>query len=99
MRQIRATPQGEPQAILQVKERDSAVLELGANDPVRGKSQAVAIERNCALEVVHAESQYGDPGFHCKRFLRWRRDECARGKFTSSATRCPFTRKPRHSLV
>lgn len=77
MRQICATPQGEPQAILQVKERDGAVLELGADDPVRGKSQAVAIERNCALEVVHAESKYRDPGFHCTRFSRWRRDECA----------------------
>jgi hypothetical protein len=42
--EVRAGPDRELEAGLQIKERDRAVLELGAHDPFRWESQAVPIE-------------------------------------------------------
>jgi hypothetical protein len=41
---------------LEVKERDSTVFKLGANDSFGIEAKAIAVKRNCAFQVIDAES-------------------------------------------
>ena len=64
MREARARPDGEAQATLEVEECDGAVLELLADDALGREAEAVAVERDRAMQVVHAQREHGDPWFH-----------------------------------
>ena len=42
-----------------------AVVELRADDALRGPAQAIALETYGAFEVLDAEGDEGDASFHC----------------------------------
>lgn len=58
--EIAALPECEFQPTLKVKERNRAVLELLTDNPLRRKSETVAIEGDSTLQIVNAECEYGD---------------------------------------
>jgi hypothetical protein len=62
-----ARPYPELQPALQLEERDRAVLELLADDALGLQAQAVAVEPQRPLQVVHAERDERDPGLHAVR--------------------------------
>ena len=66
MRNVGARPERELEAGLQVEEDDSAMLELLADDALRGQAEAVAVEDERPLQVVDAEGNEGDARFHRK---------------------------------
>ena len=56
-------PQGQPQAGLQIEERDGAVFVFGAHNAFGLQTQS-AIEGDRAFKIVDAESDEGDPRLH-----------------------------------
>ena len=73
VRKTDARPEREPEAFLQVEERDGAVFEFRADDALRREAQTVAIEAHRTLEIVHAKREHRDPCLHgTPSFLRER---------------------------
>jgi hypothetical protein len=62
--QAAAGPEGELQSRLEIEERYRAVLELGADDALRGEAKAVAVESDGAFQVVDPEGDEGDAWLH-----------------------------------
>jgi hypothetical protein len=49
---------------LQLKERDSPVLELFSDDALGSQPEAALVEFQGAIEIVDSESDKGDSGLH-----------------------------------
>src|SRR5262245_50440485 len=64
VRNARARPERELEAGLEIEERYRAVLELRSDDALGLEAEAVAIEAQRPLEVVHAEGDEGDSRLH-----------------------------------
>lgn len=63
MREILASPDGELQALLQVKERDGSMLTFCPDDALRGEAQPIPIKPQRALHIIDAEGAGGVYGF------------------------------------
>jgi hypothetical protein len=55
------SPDSEFQTSGKRKERDSAMFEFAADNPVSRQSEAVAIKGERLLKVGNADSQHGNP--------------------------------------
>src|SRR5688500_8646791 len=64
MSQAATWPDGELQALLKVEERHGPVFELRADDPACAEPKTIPIERDRALQIIHAQGNDGNPGFH-----------------------------------
>lgn len=64
MRKVVARPECEPEAGLQIEERDGAVLELLPDDAVGPEPQAIAVEAHGPLEIVDADGQDRNTRLH-----------------------------------
>ena len=64
VRDRRARPQREAEAVLQVEEGDGTVRILATDDPPCREAQPIAIERDGALEVVHPQRDDGQSRSH-----------------------------------
>src|SRR5262249_9444257 len=66
----RARPEREFQARLQVKERDSPIRELGADNAVRLQAQPIAVEPDSSLHIIHTKGDERDPRLHTPTWTR-----------------------------
>ena len=62
--QAPARPKRQLQPGLEIEERDSAILELGADDALRTEAKAISVEGYRTLEVADAQSEQGDVRIH-----------------------------------
>lgn len=73
MGHILARPDGELHPVLQIEERNLAVLELGADDASRREAQSISIKRQCSFQIVYTDGNHGDSWFHSRTgALLWR---------------------------
>ena len=49
MREVRSSPNGEFDSVLQIKEGDGAMLEFSADDPLCLQTKAVAVKLQCSI--------------------------------------------------
>jgi len=56
MGDILATPDGQLQAALEIKEGDGAMLKLRADDSPRRQTEPIPIKRQRSLQIVNTES-------------------------------------------
>lgn len=61
-----AMPDGQLQAAFKIKEGDSAMLELPADDSPRRQTEPVAIILQRPLQIVDTESNNGDAWLHSR---------------------------------
>lgn len=59
VRDVGARPERELEAGLQIEEDDGAMLELPADDALRGQAEAVAVEGKRPLQIVDAKGDEG----------------------------------------
>ena len=64
VRDARARPECELEARLQIEKRDRAVLELRADDTFGFEAEAVAVEAERSLQVIHAQRDERDARLH-----------------------------------
>src|SRR6476659_3921576 len=67
MRHAPAGPEGKLQTRFQLEECDRAVLEFIAHDSIARQAEAVAVEPQRFLEIVHPKRDESDSGLHTAR--------------------------------
>ena len=69
MGDARAWPEREPQSCLEFDKYHGAVLELPADDSLRGQSEPVPIKAQRALQVVDADGDDGNSRLQVRALL------------------------------